>query len=129
MVLIIAIKIGQPQIQVKRLFPPDILPASRKYWKLGILTGKRVSSMRLDATWIGSIGVSLLLLAFFLNLFRYLRADGYPYLLMNVTGGSLSCLSSCQIHFLPFVILEGTWAAVAAVALAKAVLAKSHPPD
>ena len=82
--------------------------------------------MFLDATWVGSAGVSLLLLAFFLNLFQYLRADGYPYLIMNVAGGSLSCISSFQIHFLPFVVLEGTWAAVAAVALAKAVLRHSR---
>jgi hypothetical protein len=32
--------------------------------------------MLLDATWVGSIGVSLLPLAFFLNLFQCLRADG-----------------------------------------------------
>ena len=30
------------------------------------------------ATLVGSIGVSLLLLAFFLNLFKLLRVDGYP---------------------------------------------------
>ena len=82
--------------------------------------------MSLDATWVGSIGVSLLLLAFFLNLFQYLRADGYPYLVMNVAGGSLACISSLQIHFLPFVVLEVTWAAVAAVALAKACLRQSQ---
>ncbi len=75
----------------------------------------------LSATWIGSIGVSLLLLAFFLNLFRFLRADAYPYLIMNVAGGGLSCLSSLQIDFIPFVVLEGTWALVAAAALTKAI--------
>jgi hypothetical protein len=39
-----------------------------------------------------------------------------------VASGSLSCISSFQIHFPPFVVLEGPRAAVAAVALAKAVL-------
>jgi hypothetical protein len=83
--------------------------------------------MLLDATWVGSIGVSLLLLAFFLNLFGFLRADSYPYLTMNIAGAGLSCISSLQIHFLPFVILEGTWAVVAAVALVKTVSAKARP--
>jgi hypothetical protein len=71
------------------------------------------------ATLIGSIGVSLLLLAFFLNLFGHLRAAGYPYLLMNLAGGGLACLSSWMIGFVPFVVLEGTWAAVAAVGLVR----------
>jgi hypothetical protein len=71
------------------------------------------------ATLIGSIGVSLLLLAFFLNLFRYLRAEGYPYLVMNLVGGGLACFSSWLIGFMPFVVLEGTWAGVAAVGLVR----------
>jgi hypothetical protein len=71
------------------------------------------------ATLVGSVGVSLLLLAFFLNLFKLLRVDGYPYIVLNMIGGSLACLSSWMIDFMPFVVLEGTWAAVAAVALVK----------
>jgi len=71
------------------------------------------------ATLVGSIGVSLLLLAFFLNLFKLLRVDGYPYITLNMIGGALACLSSWMIDFMPFVVLEGTWAAVAAVALMK----------
>jgi len=76
------------------------------------------------ATMIGSTGVSLLLLAFFLNLFRFVRAEGYPYLLMNVTGGGLACYSSWLIGFLPFVVLEGTWAVVAAVGLIKRMMGR-----
>jgi len=76
------------------------------------------------ATVIGSVGVSLLLLAFFLNLFRFLRAEGYPYLVMNVAGGGLACFSSWLIGFMPFVVLEGTWAVVALVGLVKRLAAK-----
>jgi len=76
------------------------------------------------ATVIGSLGVSLLLLAFFLNIFRLLHAQGYPYLVMNVAGGGLACLSSWLIGFMPFVVLEGTWAVVALVGLLKRFLAK-----
>jgi hypothetical protein len=73
------------------------------------------------ATLIGSAGVSLLLLAFFLNLFRFLRAEGYAYLVMNVAGGGLACYSSWLIGFMPFVVLEGTWAVVAVAGLARRV--------
>lgn len=71
------------------------------------------------ATLVGSIGVSLLLLAFFLNLFKLLRVDSYAYIILNMIGGALACLSSWMIDFMPFVVLEGTWAVVAAVALAR----------
>lgn len=69
------------------------------------------------ATLIGSVGVGLLLLAFLLNLTGRLRAGGYAYLSLNLTGGALACLSSYLIGFVPFVVLEGTWAAVACVGL------------
>ncbi|MGH8655073.1 MAG: CBU_0592 family membrane protein [Gammaproteobacteria bacterium] len=47
-----------------------------------------------QATLIGSLGVALLLLAFLLNLFKRLRSDGYPYLLLNLVGAALACYSS-----------------------------------
>jgi hypothetical protein len=83
--------------------------------------------MGIDATVVGSAGVALLLLAFFLNLFRYLRADGSLYLLLNLVGAALACLSSYLIDFMPFVLLEGTWSAVAATALAHRLLG-TRPP-
>ena len=76
-------------------------------------------SQGVGATLIGSAGVSLLLLAFFLNLFGFLRRDAYAYLCLNLAGGALACYSSHLIGFVPFVVLEGTWAVVAAVALAR----------
>ena len=68
---------------------------------------------------IGFAGVSLLLGAFFLNLASRLSANGAVYLVLNLAGASLACLSSWLIGFMPFVLLEGTWALVAAVALAR----------
>ncbi len=70
---------------------------------------------------VGSIGVGLLLAAFFANLFGWLRRDGYAYLAMNLVGGLLAALASWWIDYPPFVVLEGTWAAVAAIALARRV--------
>jgi hypothetical protein len=72
------------------------------------------------ANLIGFIGVALLLVAFLLNTFRLMRADGRAYTLLNLAGASLAGYSSYLISFMPFVILEGTWAAVAAVALFRA---------
>lgn len=71
------------------------------------------------ATIIGSIGVSLLLGAFFLNLFNYMKAKSKVYAIMNIFGAALSAYSSYIIHFYPFVILEGVWAIVALIALIK----------
>jgi hypothetical protein len=78
-----------------------------------------------SATVIGLIGVSLLLLAFFLNLFKFLRAESYLYMILNLAGGSLACYSSYLINFMPFVLLEGTWAVVAAVGVARKALVSS----
>jgi hypothetical protein len=71
------------------------------------------------ATLLGSIGVTLLLLAFLLNLLHILRADGVVYTSLNLAGALLAGVSSYLIGFLPFVILEGVWALVAAVALVR----------
>lgn len=70
-------------------------------------------------TLLGSFGVTLLLVAFFANLRGRLAADGYPYILLNVAGGTLAAWASWLIAYLPFVVLEGTWAAVATVALVR----------
>jgi hypothetical protein len=76
----------------------------------------------LTATLIGTIGVALLLVAFLLNLLKLLRADDYSYMLLNLTGAGLACWSSVMIRFMPFVALEGAWAGVAAVMLARRLL-------
>ncbi|HHV23946.1 MAG: hypothetical protein PHG79_06190 [Methanosarcina sp.] len=66
---------------------------------------------------VGSTGVLLLLLAFFLNLFEILKQDTKTYTILNVAGAGLSCYASVLIDYMPFVILEGTWALVAFVGL------------
>lgn len=61
---------------------------------------------------IGSIGVALLLLAFFLQQVGVLSGASRLYLLLNLVGAGLACLASVVLPFVPFVILEGTWALV-----------------
>jgi nucleoside recognition membrane protein YjiH len=68
---------------------------------------------------VGTVGVLLLLLAFFLQLFGWLDPKGVPYLVMNLVGGGLACAASWMLPFWPFVVLEGTWAVVAAVGLGR----------
>ena len=40
---------------------------------------------------VGFVGVTLLLIAFFLNLFRLLKAESNAYLALNLIGASLAC--------------------------------------
>ena len=70
-----------------------------------------------SATAIGTIGVTLLLLAFLLNLAKVLRSDGWSYLGLNLVGAGLACYSSYLIRFMPFIVLEATWAGVALIGM------------
>lgn len=65
--------------------------------------------------WIGSLGVLILLVAFFLNLFGFLNQHTKAYTLMNAIGAGLLCYTSWLIDFIPFVVLEATWMGVSLV--------------
>lgn len=71
-------------------------------------------------TLLGFAGVAILLAAFLLNVLRVLKADGVVYLALNAVGAGIAGWSSWLIGFMPFVILEGTWAAVALLGLLRA---------
>lgn len=77
------------------------------------------------ATWIGSAGVALLLVAFLLNLLKVLRADTRVYMALNFFGAGLACYSSYLINFMPFVVLEGVWALVALMAMTRTLFARA----
>lgn len=70
---------------------------------------------------IGSAGVALLLLAFFLTLFKIMKQDSASYAIMNIFGAGLSCYASALIGFMPFVVLEAAWCIVAIAGLVKVV--------
>jgi hypothetical protein len=59
----------------------------------------------------------MLLVAFVLNLARRLRTGALAYRLLNLVGAALACYASALIDYPPFVVLEGTWALAALVAL------------
>lgn len=66
---------------------------------------------------LGTIGVFLILLAYFLSVFKKITQDHKIYILMNLFGGIMACISSVLLKSVPFTILEGTWAIVSLLAL------------
>lgn len=69
------------------------------------------------ADWIGSVGVGLLLLAYVLDVLDWLADDSPWFYALNLVGASMASTAAYMIVFWPFVLLEGTWAAVSAWAL------------
>lgn len=67
--------------------------------------------------WIGFVGVTILLIAFLLNLLNKLHKDSLLYIVLNIVGAGLACVASLLIHYMPFVVLEGTWTVVSIIAL------------
>ena len=85
--------------------------------------------MMLDLTFtetVGSIGVFLLLVAFFMNLIGAMSPGGLAYVCLNLLGAGLACYASWLLDFFPFVVLEGTWAVVAALALGRIAVRRAR---
>ena len=70
---------------------------------------------------IGTIGVGLILIAYFLNIFSLIKKDGVLFFVLNIIGASITCYASVLISFWPFIILEGTWAIVSVIGLLKTI--------
>jgi hypothetical protein len=66
---------------------------------------------------VGSIGVALLLIAFFMNSFAMIDSRSLVYQVMNAVGAAVSCYASYLIGFMPFVVLEAVWCAAALAAM------------
>lgn len=73
---------------------------------------------------IGFIGVTILLIAYFLNVTNKLEKDSLVYLQMNFFGAGLACLASILMKYLPFIILEGCWTIVSAFGILKYIKQK-----
>jgi len=58
---------------------------------------------------IGTIGIALILIAYFLNTERLIPVNGKLFYVLNTIGAALACYASLLINYWPFVILEGTW--------------------
>jgi hypothetical protein len=73
---------------------------------------------------VGTIGVGLILIAYFLGTEKLIKNDGKLYYVMNIIGASLACYASLLIDYWPFVILEGTWVLVSIYGLMRAMRIK-----
>lgn len=70
---------------------------------------------------IGTIGVGLILLAYFCNTFSWINGKSKLFFLLNIIGAGLACYASWLINYWPFVILEGTWFLISVIGLMKAM--------
>lgn len=72
--------------------------------------------------WLGFLGVTILLIAFFLNLINVLNKNGITYMVLNIIGAGIACAASIAINYLPFIILEGVWTLVSVAILLKSFM-------
>lgn len=70
---------------------------------------------------IGTIGVGMVLIAYFLNIFYLIKRDGIFFYSLNIVGGAISCYASILIQFWPFIILETIWTLVSIAGLLKSI--------
>lgn len=78
----------------------------------------KLNKLQMDTTdWIGFIDVFQILLAYILNVAGRIKKEDLSFILLNLIGASLACLASILMNYLPFIILEGTWALVSLFAL------------
>ena len=68
---------------------------------------------------IGTIGVGLILLAYFLNMFSLIKRNGTLYFTINILGAGIACLAAVLIHFMPFILLEAAWVIVSVIGMVK----------
>lgn len=71
--------------------------------------------------WIGTVGVGIILLAYFLNMFSFITNNGKFFYMLNIIGASIACFASYLINYVPFVILEGTWVIVSIIGWIKII--------
>jgi len=69
--------------------------------------------------WIGTIGVGIILLAYFFNTMKWIPENGKFFFILNTVGGALSCYAAVLIDFMPFVVLEAIWTIVSVYGLIK----------
>jgi hypothetical protein len=73
---------------------------------------------------IGTFGVSLILLAYFLTVFGLLTNKNKIFYQLNIMGAVLACYASWLILYWPFVVLEGVWCLISVIGLLKSIQLK-----
>jgi hypothetical protein len=67
--------------------------------------------------WVATIGVSILLIAYVLDVLDWVADDSPWFFGLNALGAGIAGASALMIRFWPFVVLEGIWCLVSLVAL------------
>jgi hypothetical protein len=73
---------------------------------------------------LATSGVSILLVAFLLQILKVIRVESNSYSLMNLVGAGLAGISAWMINFMPFVVLESVWVVVSLFNLFKNLKSK-----
>lgn len=73
---------------------------------------------------IGFTGVAILLIAYYMNLKKYIGNESLTYLVLNFAGAGIACLASVLLQYWPFIILEGCWALVSLAGIFKSLSRK-----
>lgn len=73
---------------------------------------------------VGTIGVGLILVAYYLDTTSIISKNGKLFYVMNIIGAALACYASWLIGFIPFVVLEAAWTLVSIYGLMKAMKIK-----
>lgn len=73
---------------------------------------------------LATAGVTILLVAFLLQILKVIKVESTWYSLMNLVGAALAGISAWMINFMPFVILESVWVVVSLFNLLKNLKSK-----
>jgi len=73
---------------------------------------------------VGTVGVGLILIAYYLNTEGMIIKNGKSFYVMNIIGAALACYASWLIGYIPFLVLEGAWTLVSIYGLMKTMKIK-----
>ncbi len=76
--------------------------------------------------WMGTIGVGLVLIAYFFNTIKVIPENGRLFFILNMIGGALSCYAAILINFIPFMVLEAIWTVVSIYGFVKVMKPKVY---
>ena len=70
---------------------------------------------------VSIVGAVLILAAYAAQQWKKLEPETVAYQVLNCIGGTLLCIAAVASRQIGFIVLEGTWAVIAAVALVRLV--------
>ncbi|TAH06085.1 MAG: hypothetical protein EAZ16_00605 [Sphingobacteriales bacterium] len=74
---------------------------------------------------IGTIGVGIILVAYFLQTVKLIKT-GVLFYALNAMGAGIACYASHLISYYPFVVLEAVWCLVSVIGLIKLSYARNQ---